>query len=227
MRLEDIVEIIIPKRYKNTVVGEEVLRVSQNDFSKSGFTTECGELSTVDDKNYLKYALKPYDILLGKNGSPFKVAIIGKINQDLLAKESLYILRFKNDDNIEENTIRLYMYLKSNKAQEELNNLSKGSNIKQICKADLSTLNIPNLKENSSQIVENFYNEQRIYKDIYESHISLNKLHTYFDDKQELSAFGICKMCSKLPATHLRIDTWQPLKKGIPMCDKCSQNIMF
>ncbi len=231
IKLEDLVEIIIPSRInsinKEVSKGEEILVVSQTHFAKAGFTTHCGKIETISDENSMKYRLKPYDILIAKHGTPFKVAVIGEITQDLFALDNLYILRFKNIDNIKENAINLYMYLKSNKVQEELGTISKGTHTQILSKTDLLGLDISYCHNTRLQMVENFHKEQRLFNDIYEAYIKIHKINQFFDDKEKVLDLGVCKMCKKAQATHLRIDTWKPQEKGIPMCDKCSQNIMF
>ena len=118
------------------------------------------------------------------------------------------------------------MYLKSDKGQEELSNLIK-TKIRSISKTDLKKIPLPILDNIKSKIVGNFYHEPRLCNDIQEVSIKINKLHQSFDDKEKYLDLGICKMCNSARATHLRVDTWQPLKKGIPMCDICSKHIMF
>jgi len=221
MRLTDITEILIPKIIKSEE-GQEVLVISQKDFSSSGYTTECGKLLRIEEMTVSKNLLKEYDVLLSRHGEVFRVAIVGKITQKLLASETIYILRVKDKDKLKENAINLYMYLKSDKGQEELASIGKSLN-----KKDLSDLDILVSATNTFQIVENFHKEQKLYSDISDAWIKIHKIHQTFNDKNSDKTLGTCKMCRKVPATHLRVDRWQPFKKGIPMCDKCSSNIMF
>lgn len=229
MKLKDLVEIIIPKQIKKIEEGESVSVLSQKAFASSGYTTGTSEYKNISDKSYLKYALKQYDIVLSKHGTPFKVAVIGKIDEPLLAMNTLFILRVKdNIENIEQMALYLYMYIKSFKGQEDLANISdiKQKTINSINRRDLLELEIP-IFENSSQIIENFHKEQKLYNVIYEANVEINKLHQSFDNDDRNNDLGICKMCKINNATHLRVDTWQPFKRGIPMCDKCSSNIIF
>lgn len=52
-------------------------------------------------------------------------------------------------------------------------------------------------------------------------------LKTIFDDEFEILDLGSCGICKKVPATQCRLNTWQPFKKSIVKCDKCSENTMF
>ena len=225
MKLEDIVDIIIPKKIENQErEGKKVLVISQTNFATSSYTTECGKLKSI---NNLKNSLKQFDILIGKYGKPiFKIAIIGEIHEPLYAQTTLYILRQKSIEEIENNSIFLYMYLKSDKGQKELNNLLK-TKAGTISKTDLKEIPIPMFDKIKSQVVGHFYHEERLCNEIQEVSIRINTLHQVFDDKVKGLDLGMCKMCNSIPATHLRVDTWQPLKRGIPICDICSKHIMF
>ena len=119
MILTDLAEVLIPKIIKSEE-GQEVLVTSQKHFSSSGYTTECGKLVRVKETIISQNLLKEYDVLLSRHGEVFKVAIVGEITQKLLASETLYILRVKNKDKLQEKAINLYMYLKSDKGQLEL-----------------------------------------------------------------------------------------------------------
>ena len=230
MKLANIVEIIIPKILRNTASAnsKKVLVVSLKDISKSGFTTECGKFKNISDEKYLKHALKQYDILIGRHGTPLSIAIIGELNQPLLADNTFYILRLKNSDDLKNSAIALYMYLKSDKAQDKIKNIVSNVTSYQILnKVDLLELDIVDFRDTKPQIVENFYEEQKLYNELYETSIKIHKLQQFFDVKDTSEDLGICRMCRVTPATHLRIDTWKPFEKGIPMCDSCSKNIMF
>jgi len=149
------------------------------------------------------------------------------LNQSLLSNEHNFILRLKNKENIKNNAITLYMYLKSEKAQIYFKaKVSNSASYQRINKQDLEEMDIPTFDDNVSQIVENFNTEQKLYSEIYETTMKIHTLHQAFDDK-DTEDLGHCRMCRVSKATHLRIDTWQPFKKGVPMCDKCSNNIMF
>ena len=226
MILTDLAEVLIPKITKSEE-GQEVLVSSQKYFSSSGYTTECGKLLRVDEKIISQNLVKEYDVLLSRQGEPFKVAIIGKITQKLLASETLYILRVKNKDKLQEKAINLYMYLKSDKGQLELAERTKKSTRKIINQKDLLALDLTISSENIAQRVENFQKEQKLHNNILDSWREIHKIHQVLDDKNSVETLGTCKMCRKVSATHLRVDTWQPFKRGIPMCDKCSSNIMF
>ena len=199
MKLENIVDILLPK----------IIEEDSDDLEEKLF-------------------LKEYDILLSKHGEPFKVAIVGKLNQALLANVTLYILRMKITDNLKDNAINLYMYLKSDRGQLELSKLTLASiATKIINKKNLLNLDISTLNENIAQVVEKFHQEQKLYNEIYDAHMKIHNIHRNIDIKNKIKDFGICDMCRITPATHLRMDTWKPFEKGIPMCDECSAKIMF
>jgi hypothetical protein len=220
MKLADIVDIIIPHSIKKVMEGDEVLVIHQGNFSKSGFTITGQKIDNIantalQDKEYL---LNEFDILLSRYGEPFKVAIVGRIAKPILASEHLFVLRIKKTENFKEIAIALYMYLKSDRGQLELSKLVSPSGLRKLInKKNLLDLELSNLYENMTKANEYFYKEQELYDEIHKS----------FDDKDALEDLGTCKMCKKTPATHLRVDTWQPLKRGIPMCDECSRNILF
>ena len=230
MKLVNMVEIIIPTRLQSTASenSEKVLVVTLKDISKSGFTTECGKVKFISDEKYLKCALKQYDILISRYATPSSIAIIGELNQPLLANDTFYILRLKNRDDLKNSAIALYMYLKSDKAQGKIKNIvSNATRYQLLSKVNLLELDIVDFRDKKLQIVENFHNEQKLYNELYETYIKIHKLQQFFDVKDTSEDLGICKMCRVTPATHLRINTWTPFKKGIPMCDSCSKNIMF
>jgi len=230
MKLSDIVDIIVPHTIKKALDGDEVLVVHQENFSKSGFTITDQKIdnivnTTLQDKKYL---LSEFDILLSRYGEPFKVAIVGRIAKPILASEHLFVLRIKKTKNFQELAITLYMYFKSYRGQLELSKLvSPLASRTLINKKNLLDLELSNLYENMTKANEHFYKEQELYGEIYETYKKIDEIHKSFDDKNAVEDLGTCKMCKKTPATHLRMDTWQPWKRGIPMCDECSRNILF
>ena len=230
MKLADIVDIIIPHSIKKVMEGDEVLVIHQGNFSKSGFTITGQKIDNIantalQDKEYL---LNEFDILLSRYGEPFKVAIVGRIAKPILVSEHLFVLRIKKTENFKEIAIGLYMYLKSDRGQLELSKLVLlSASRKLINKKNLLDLELSNLYENMPKANEHFYKEQELYGEIYETYKKIDEIHKSFDDKNAVEDLGTCKMCKKTPATHLRMDTWQPWKRGIPMCDECSRNILF
>ena len=119
------------------------------------------------------------------------------------------------------------MYLKSIRCQNDLESkVTNSISYRSIKKQDLLELNIPNF-DNISQIVESFHTEQKLYNEIYEATVKIHKLRSAFDDKGKTQDLGVCEMCKVNKATHLKVDTWKPFQKGIPLCNKCSNNIMF
>ncbi len=230
MKLSGIVDVIIPHTIKKVMDGDGVLVAQQKNFSKSGFTTTGQKVDNVakSTAQYVKYPLMEYDILLSKYGEPFEVAIVGKLHKYVVAREGMFILRVKETNNLKETAIALYMYLKSNKGQLELSKLALESVAGRLLnKKNLIELDMSSLDKNITQANENFYTEQELHSEIYEISRKIDELHKLFDEKNKTEDFGICKMCKKEPVTHLRTDTWQPFKRGIPMCDKCSMEIMF
>ncbi len=95
------------------------------------------------DEEYEKFIIEENDILLSKNGSPFKVAIGEDLKgKKILANGNLYIIKV-DETKVSPHFIKAY--LESHEGQVRLEELSKGSSIKNISMKDLKTLRIPKL----------------------------------------------------------------------------------
>ena len=197
MKLQDIAEIIMLKEY-----------------------------TKLDNEKSINSQLREYDILLAQNGKPYKVLLVDKIEKIAFVKKRLFVVKLKERSNLIEDAVALYMYLKSNQGQQEISSISHFKTTPMITKKDLFGLYIPNFI-NKQEIVENYQQEQLLHKEINEVVMKVKNINTYFDTKRVTNIFEICKICKKEEATHLRTDTWRPFERGVPMCDKCSSNIMF
>lgn len=183
IKLKEVVDILIPGIIQKSGEGDKIFIISQVDFANSSFTTEC---ETLTISNNFKNVLQPYDILVAKHASTiFKVAIIGEVQNTLAANNELFIIRQKSKEAIKDNSISLYMYLKSDKGQEELSKLSQAATIKSISKVVLEEINIPVFADMKPKIVENFYEEHKLYNDIHGISIKINKIHQGFGSSKK------------------------------------------
>lgn len=94
-------------------------------------------------KEYSRFYIEKGDLILTKNGSPFKISIHDKnIKNKIIANGNLYII--KVDTNIYDPYF-LNAYLMSEQGQNAINELAKGTTIKNISIKDLNRVKIPNI----------------------------------------------------------------------------------
>ena len=107
------------------------------------------------DEEYSKFIIEENDILLSKNGSPFKVALAENIkDKKILANGNLYIIKV---DKTKAQAHYIKAYLESDEGQKRLEDLSKGSSIKNISMKDFKGLYIPKLSlEDQELFVEEY-----------------------------------------------------------------------
>lgn len=228
MILSDIVEIILGNtNQKNEKGGESIFVIKLANIPAVGFTNSADKI-VCDISKISKYLLEEYDVLLSSivQDNKIKVGIVGNITQRVFSNQQIYILRIKEKENKKDKAISLYMYLKSEKGQKELLKLVPDIKPKsKINRKSLEDLELVNYSETiDTKVICNFYKEQELIEEV---NIKLSKINTYFNNNNKVEDIGLCKMCEKVNATHLRVDTWKPFEKGIPMCDECSKNIMF
>ena len=151
IKLEDIADVRKSQLFKDEEKGLEIFEISPSDFSKAGFTLECGKIKKIESqKNRLDtYKLEPYDVLLSTKGTIGKVAIIGKIDKPLIASQAIQVIRLKEDK--EEKAIILYMFLKSNIGQTILSSITSGTVMPQISTVEVKSLGIPKLTEENEK----------------------------------------------------------------------------
>lgn len=181
IRLEDIADIRKSQLFKDEEKGLEIFEISPSDFSKAGFTLECGKIKKIESqKNRLDtYKLEPYDVLLSTKGTIGKVAIMGKIDKTIIASQAIQVIRLKEDK--EEKAIILYMFLKSNIGQTILSSITSGTVMPQISTIEIKSLGIPKLTEESEKtIFLNFNNEIEMYNKINHLEKEIERIHSNF-----------------------------------------------
>lgn len=181
IKLEDIADIRKSQLFKDEERGFEIFEISPSDFSKAGFTLECGKIKKIESqKNRLDtYKLEPYDVLLSTKGTIGKVAIIGKIDKLMIASQAIQVIRLKEDK--EEKAIILYMFLKSNIGQTILSSITSGTVMPQISTVEIKSLGIPKLtEENEKTILLNFNNEIEMYNKINHLEQEIEQIHNNF-----------------------------------------------
>lgn len=181
IKLEDIADVRKSQLFKDEERGFEIFEISPSDFSKAGFTLECGKIKKIESqKNRLDtYKLQPYDLLLSTKGTIGKVAIIGKIDKPMIASQAIQVIRLKEDK--EEKAIILYMFLKSNIGQTILSSITSGTVMPQISTVEVKNLGIPKLTEESEKLIFlNFNNEIELYNKINHLEKEIEKIHNNF-----------------------------------------------
>jgi len=182
VKLENIADIKRSQLFKDEGEGKEVYEISPSDFSKAGYTLECGKIKQIGSqyKKLQTYKLETYDILLSTKGTIGKIAIMGEINDAMIASQAIEIIRVK-DENKREKAITLYMFLKSNIGQSILSSLVAGVAMPQIATAEIKALNIPILtQEQEKQTVLNFNNELKMYNEINKIYINIESIHNKY-----------------------------------------------
>ena len=180
--LEDIAEIRRSQLFKDEGEGKEVYEVSPSDFSKAGFTSECGKVKQIGSqyKKLQTYKLEPYDVLLSTKGTIGKVALIGEISDAMIASQAIQVIRVQGKDK-KEKAITLYMFFKSELGQTILSSLVAGVAMPQIATAEIKKLGIPILtKEQEKQTVLNFDNEIKMYNEINKIYTEIKQIHNNF-----------------------------------------------
>ncbi|WP_323586783.1 N-6 DNA methylase [Aliarcobacter butzleri] len=181
VKLEDLADVRKSQLFKDEEKGTEIYELSPSDFSKAGFTLECGKVKKIESqKNRLDtYKLEPYDVLLSTKGTIGKVAIMGKIDKTIIASQAIQVIRLKEDK--EEKAIILYMFLKSNIGQTILSSITSGTVMPQISTVEVKNLGIPKLTEESEKtIFLNFDNEIEMYNKINHLEKEIEKIHNNF-----------------------------------------------
>lgn len=182
VELEDIAIIRRSQLFKDEGEGLEVFEISPSDFSKAGFTLECGKRKQIgsQEKRLDTYELQPYDVLLSTKGTIGKVGIIGEISKPMIASQAIQVIRIKDKEK-QEKAISLYMYLKSDLGQTILSSLVAGVAMPQISTVEIKKLNIPNLnKDEEEKLFLNFNSELEMYNKITNLEQNIKQLHNEF-----------------------------------------------
>ncbi|MBD3797888.1 MAG: restriction endonuclease subunit S, partial [Campylobacterales bacterium] len=182
IQLEDIADIRRSQLFKDEEEGKEVYEISPSDFSRAGFTLECGKLKQIGSqyKRLQTYKLEPYDVLLSTKGTIGKVCIMGEINEAIIASQAIQVIRVQGDDK-KEKAISLYMFLKSDLGQTILASLVAGTAMPQISTAEIKKLSIPLLsKEQEKRLMSSFKDESKMYNEIEKINENIKSIHSNF-----------------------------------------------
>lgn len=182
VQLEDIADIRRSQLFKDEEEGKEVYEISPSDFSKAGFTLECGKIKQIGSqyKRLQTYKLEPYDVLLSTKGTIGKVGIMGEISEAIIASQAIQVIRVQGDDK-KDKAISLYMFLKSNLGQTILSSLVAGTAMPQISTAEIKKLDVPILtKEQEKQTALNFDSELKMYNEINKIYTDIQKIHSKY-----------------------------------------------
>jgi len=182
VNLEDIADIKRSQLFKDEGEGKEVYEISPSDFSKAGYTLECGKIKQIGSqyKRLHTYKLEPYDVLLSTKGTIGKVAIIGEISDAMIASQAIQVIRIQ-DEAKKEKAIALYMFFKSKVGQTILSSLVAGVAMPQIATAEIKKLGVPVLtKEQEKQTLLNFENELKLYNEIEKLNKDIEQIHNNF-----------------------------------------------
>lgn len=182
VNLENIADIKRSQLFKDEGEGKEVYEISPSDFSKAGYTLECGKTKKIGSqyKRLQTYKLESYDVLLSTKGTIGKVAIIGDISDAMIASQAIQVIRIK-DEAKKEKAIALYMFFKSKLGQTLLSSLVAGVAMPQIATAEIKKLGIPVLtKEQEKQIILNFNSEVKLYNEIEKLNKEIEEIHNNF-----------------------------------------------
>jgi type I restriction enzyme M protein len=180
--LESIADIRRAQLFKDEEQGLEVFEISPSDFSRAGFTLECGKTKQIgsQEKRLNTYELEPYDVLLSTKGTIGKVAIIGEITKPMIASQAIQVIRVLSDDK-KDKAIALYMFLKSDLGQATLSSLVAGVAMPQIATAEIKELGVPLLsKDEEKKLFLNFNNEIEMYNKITNLEHNIQQLHNEF-----------------------------------------------
>ena len=182
IELENIADIRRSQLFKDESEGLEVFEISPSDFSKAGFTLECGKIKQIgsQEKRLNTYELQSYDVLLSTKGTIGKVAIIGDITKPMIASQAIQVIRIKDKDK-EEKAVSLYMFLKSDLGQTILSSLVAGVAMPQISTVEIKKLNVPKLnKDEEKKLFLNFNSELEMYNKITNLEQNIKQLHNEF-----------------------------------------------
>jgi type I restriction enzyme M protein len=182
IQLEDIADIRRSQLFKDEEEGKKVYEISPSDFSKAGFTLECGKTKQIGSqhKRLQTYKLEPYDVLLSTKGTIGKVGIIGEISEAIIASQAIQVIRIQGNDK-KEKAISLYMFLKSDLGQTILASLVAGTAMPQVSTAEIKKLLIPILsKEQENRLISSFKDESKMYNEIEKINENIRSIHSNF-----------------------------------------------
>lgn len=158
--------------------GTEITEVSPSDLPECGFVLAKGRKRFIDtDSNRFKtYRLEPFDVLLSTKGRIGKVGIVGQ-DAFFIASQAFQIIRPKSH----EDSIYLYLLLKSDFGQKVLAQVSASAAMPQIPASVLRGLELPwPEKQTRKEKISSFAEEERLHKAIEDLQFQIQNLHREF-----------------------------------------------
>lgn len=182
VELEKVADIKRSQLFKDEGEGLEIFELSPSDFSKAGFTKECGKTKQIgsQERRLATYELEPFDVLLSTKGTIGKVGIIGEISKPMMASQAIQVVRIQGEDK-KEKAIALYMFFKSDLGQTLLSSLVTGVAMPQIATSEIKKLKIPLFtNDNIKKLILNFNNEIEMYNKITLLESNIQQIHNNF-----------------------------------------------
>jgi len=183
VQLEKLALIRKAQTIQDVDAGENIVELSPSDFAFAGFTASGKKIKKINfaDKGLETYRLKPYDILISAKGVVGKIAIVGENINYLLASQAIQIVRLEKVNDIKNEAICLYMYLKSDIGQKALMKIVQGTAMPQISTKELKKFEIPYLDHKKKlKIIDSFNEEIKILKKIQELQNKVSEIHTNY-----------------------------------------------
>lgn len=182
VELEQIADIRRSQLFKDEGEGLGIYELSPSNFSKAGFTLECGKTKQIgtQERRLATYELEPFDVLLSTKGTIGKVGIIGDITKPMMASQAIQVIRVQGEGK-QGKAIALYMFFKSDLGQTILSSLVAGVAMPQIATSEIKKLQIPLFtKDNEKELFLNFNNEIEMYNKITLLETNIQQIHNKF-----------------------------------------------
>ncbi len=162
-----------------TVTNKQFLML--NNIQDGSINNNLPYLSKIPEQ-YRKYCLKNKDIVISKNGYPYKIAVVNiKEEQQILASGNFYVIKV---DESKINPYYLQAFLDSEQGNRVLKSISVGSAVPNISIDKLTKINIPLPSLEKQEIIANNYksiiDEIAVIKLKLEK--ALNKMHQVFNE---------------------------------------------
>lgn len=179
--LSQIAEIIRPpilyKKDKPSSgeIQTEVKEVGSDNIPDCGFINSYREKVVIERETHPgRYHLRPYDILFSAKGVVGRVGIVpDNIERNWITCQPFIIVRIKEGINF--NPLALIMFLKSNIVKLILQQANPEGVFNMVKIADLENIPVPLSKE--QELVDSFYREIELYKQIRTIQADLFRLH--------------------------------------------------
>ena len=122
-----------------------------NNLSQGAIKGDLQDIN-INKEEFRKFILDENDLVLTKNGLPFKSMVYRGIDKEILVSGNMYIIKI---DREKYNPVFLSKFFESKFGQNVLIDLSKGTNIKTISIKDLRRLQIPDIDiEEQDELVD-------------------------------------------------------------------------